>query len=587
MHALYRRTIPWLALVAALFVLVLAAPLTASAGPKLRAAPLSAEFLRYQADLKLRQTLGLDRVPGFRPGVVPAPMDPSAAGSARLDAARAAYPSTYDLRTYNKLSPVKNQEPWGTCWTFATFGSLESSLLPGELRDFSEDNLALTAGFDTGSTPALKYDHGGNYYMSTAYLIRWSGPVDESEDAYGDSYTPSGLTAKKHVQEVLYIPGGGYATDTANIKYALTTYGAVATSIHWDAGYYNAATASFYDWGSSAINHAVTIVGWNDGYAAANFAAAPAGPGAWLVRNSWGTSWGQSGYFWISYYDRFCATSDVFNAVYRGVEATTNYTGLYSYDPLGQTDTVGYGTDTAWGANVFTASQNQSIASVGFFTHVPNTTYTVYAGASLSALTSKGSGTASTPGFHTVKLSSPMNVTGGSSFAVAVRVTEPGQGYPIAMETAVSGFSSGATASPGQSYVSSDGSSWGDLWEFDNSANVCLKAYASASLPSVDTVGPVCGAKSATVRSGKICKLYLKVHDALSEKVTKQLVITTRTGKVKKRFSTGYEENYDGWWVVKNWRCRLPKGTYRIVVTGKDLAGNPASVTGRAKLKVL
>ena len=44
--------------------------------------------------------------------------------------------------------------------------------------------------------------------MSTAYLIRWSGPVDESEDAYGDSYTPSGLTAKKHVQEVLYVPGG-------------------------------------------------------------------------------------------------------------------------------------------------------------------------------------------------------------------------------------------------------------------------------------------------------------------------------------------------------------------------------------------
>ena len=72
------------------------------------------------------------------------------------------------------------------------------------------------------------------------------------------------------------------------------------------------------------------------------------------------------------------------------MEATTNYAGMYSYDPLGQSDTVGYGSETAWGANVFTASQSQSIAAVGFFTHVPNTTYTVYAGASLAASAGRG-----------------------------------------------------------------------------------------------------------------------------------------------------------------------------------------------------
>ena len=53
-------------------------------------------------------------------------------------------------------------------------------------------------------------------------------------------------------------------------------------------------------------------------------------------------------------------------------------------------------------------------------------------------------------------------------------------------------------------------------------------------------MGPVCAAKDAKVRSGRICKLYLKVYDALSEQVTKKLVVTTRSGKVKKRFSTGY-----------------------------------------------
>jgi C1A family cysteine protease len=583
MHAPYRRTIPWLALVAALFALILAAPLAASAGPVLRAAPHSAEFQRYQADLKLRQTLGLDRVPGFRPGVVPAPMDPSAAGSARLDAARGAYPSSYDLRAYGKLSPVRDQYPWGTCWTFATFGSLESCLLPGEPRDFSEDNVALNSGFDTGSTPALKYDHGGNYYMSTAYLIRWSGPVDESDDAYGDSITPSGLTAKKHVQEVLYIPGGEYATDTANIKYALTTFGAVATSIRWEDWYYNTATASFYDWGSSAINHAVTIVGWDDGYAAANFAATPPGPGAWLVRNSWGTSEHQSGYFWVSYYDRFCGTSAVFNAVYTGVESTTNYTGMYSYDPLGQSDTVGYGSETAWGANVFTATKGAAITAVGFFTHVPNTTYTLYSGATFDTLRPRGTGTISIPGFHTLELSPLMTLRSGMKFVVAMRLTSPGNGYPIAVEKAVTGFSSSATASPGQSFVSSDGSSWVDLTGWDSTANVSLKAYSSTY---TDNVGPRCAAQGVTVRRNRKCTFRIRVYDAVSEQVTKHLVVKTRSGKIKVRFSTEYGENYDGWWKVTGWKCRLAKGAYRILVTGEDHAGNKASVIGKATLKV-
>jgi len=586
MHWLNRKTLSWLALLTALCLLGLAAPFAAQAGPTLSSPPLSDEFLEYQADLKLSRAMGSDRLPGFRPGLIPTPMDPSAYGGVRLAAARGAYPSSYDLRSYNKLSPVKNQDPWGTCWTFATLGSLESCLLPGELRDFSEDHIALTSGFDTGATPALKYDHGGNYYMSAAYLIRWSGPVYESDDAYGDSYTPSGLTPRKHVQEVLYIPGGQYATDTANIKYALTTYGAVATSIRWgDGSSYKAATASFYYGGGSGYDHAVTIVGWNDGYAASNFATAPPGPGAWLVRNSWGTSWGQSGYFWISYYDRWCATDDVFNAVFNGVEATGNYTGMYSYDPLGQSDTIGWGSETAWGANVFTATRGEAITAVGFFTHEPNTTYTLYTGATFDTLRARGSGTVAIPGFHTLKLSRLMTLRNGMGFVVAMRLTSPGNGYPIAVEKAVDGFSSSATASAGQSFASSDGSDWVDLTKaYDSTANVCLKAYSSTYS---DTVGPRCAAQSVKVKRFKKCTFRIRVYDAVSEQVTKHLVVKTRSGRIKVRFSTDYAENYDGWWRVTGWKCRLAKGVYRIVVTGEDHAGNKASVVGGAKLTVL
>ena len=100
-----------------------------------------------------------------------------------------------------------------------------------------------------------------------------------------------------------------------------------------------------------------------------------------------------------------------------------------------------------------------------------------------------------------------------------------------------------------------------------------------------DTVGPVCAAKNVTVKRGKTCRLYFKVYDALSAKVTTSLVIKTKSGVVKKRWSWGYDKNIPGWWWTK-YTCRLRRGTYRIVVTGKDLAGNRQSVTGRATLKV-
>lgn len=707
MHARCPRIVAPLVLAAALIMVSLAAPPVWAAGPQLKAAPLSAEFLRYQADLNVRRSLGPDMIPGSRTGLVPAPMDPPAFGGARLDAARGVYPASYDLRTVNKVSPVKNQGAWGTCWTFATLASLESCLLPGELRDFSEDNVALNAGFDTGSTPAQKYNHGGNYSMSTAYLIRWGGPVDESEDAYGDSSTPPGLAANKHVQEVLYVPGGTAASDTANIKYALTTYGAVATSIDWESAYYSVGTASFYDYGGGSTNHAVTIVGWDDSFAASNFTSAPPGPGAWLVKNSWGTGWGRSGYFWASYYDQHCATDNVFNAVFEGVQATSAYSDFYSYDPLGQTGSVGVGSTTTWGANVFTARRSESVAAAGFFTPMPDTAYTVYAGPSLESLQARGSGSISMPGYHTVAFSSPMAVTDGATYVVAMSLTAPGDNHPIAVEYAVPGYSSTAAASPGQSFVSSGGSSWIDITTWDSTANVCLKAYTTSATPtptptpttgadddvpgvaipespligtisqstdqddvfrvalisgqalrasitgssgsdfrlylyapgttsvkdpaapclavasggdyprsfsykatasgtyyvgahagagagsysvtysitSGDTVGPRCAAKNVTVKRGRTCKLYLRVHDALSAKVTRRLVIQTKSGKIKMRWSSGYGESYNGWRSVK-YRCRLPKGNYRIVVTGQDLAGNKASVVGKATLRV-
>ena len=232
---------------------------------------------------------------------------------------------------------MKDQNPYGTCWSFAACGSLESCLLPGESRDFSEDNMVLTSGFNY---PGAPYDAGGQIFMSTAYLVRWGGPVYESDDAYGDAYTPAGLTPRKHVQEVDWLPVRTSALDNDGIKTAVMDHGAVDVSMGWygsssGSSYYNATTKSYYYNGSSSTNHEVLVVGWDDDYAAANFATTPAGNGAFIVKNSWGTGWGSSGYFYVSYYDAKFGRATNPSAVFNGAEPTDNYAGIYQYDPLG------------------------------------------------------------------------------------------------------------------------------------------------------------------------------------------------------------------------------------------------------------
>ncbi|MDP3564398.1 MAG: C1 family peptidase, partial [Methanoregula sp.] len=138
-------------------------------GPGL--APVNPEFLEYQKQLQLsgtkktmtRQTVtdltGKPSTRLFSLGEIPGTVDlshtrgqlitPDSASATVHNAGPDGHATSFDLRTSGKVSPVKDQTYFGTCWAFATFGSLESTLIPvNPTPDFSEKNLANLAGFD-------------------------------------------------------------------------------------------------------------------------------------------------------------------------------------------------------------------------------------------------------------------------------------------------------------------------------------------------------------------------------------------------------------------------------------------------------
>ena len=478
--------------------------------PVARVAPLNEALRRY---LEERAVAGAQAAPGSPAGgLVPAPIDFSRLSGAASAAAGPALPPAYDLRPLGRLGPVDDQGTYGACWAFAALDSLESVLMPTDPQDFSEDNLVLASGFDGDP-----YQTGGNALEAVAYLARWGGPLTAAEDAYGDATTPRGGLPVKHVQEVLFIPPRSGPLDNAGIKQAVIGYGAVYTVMYFggpDPAYFNDATDAYYCWGDEPFDHAVTVVGWDDGYARGKFLDGhePPGDGAFLVRNSWGASFGRDGYFWVSYFDSCIGSrlgppgttkenGDV-NAVVAGAEPAGNFEDIYQHDPLGWTDSLGFGSDTAWCAASYTAGSDDPLVAVSFYTAALDSSYEVYAGlGDTTQLNFRQAGSEPLPGYHTIRLDAPVPLEEGQTFTVAVKLVTPGHAFPIPLETNIDGYSSAASAAPGESYVSPDGVAWTDVTTMpeQRSTSVCLKAFTRPAGPE-DLTAPfttVSGASAA------------------------------------------------------------------------------------------
>jgi C1A family cysteine protease len=224
---------------------------------------------------------------------------------ARMPKTTEALPARFDWREQGAATQVQYQGACGACYAFAALANFESKLLiDGEgLFNFSENNVKECQWY---SAPCL----GGNYWRVANFLSK-QGTVLESCDPYApyEQFTCRDYCA--HIKTLLdwRVISYSEAPEPEVLKSYIYDHGPVFVAVNvghsdqWASEFatYDGSYTLYYP-GAGLVNHAVLIVGWDDDL------THDGGAGGWIVKNSWGTSWGgtcgygtEGGYFTIAY----------------------------------------------------------------------------------------------------------------------------------------------------------------------------------------------------------------------------------------------------------------------------------------------
>jgi len=190
-------------------------------------------------------------------------------------------------------TPVRNQGGCGSCWAFATVGPLECNILikDGVSVDLSEQWLVScnTSGWGCG---------GGwwahDYHDWKSDPCGGIGAVFESDFPYVATDAPCNCPYPHEytIERWSFIGTGGDIPSVDAMKQAILDYGPITAGVYVNSAFQGYTSGVFSGCAGGAINHGVTLVGWDDNQG---------DHGVWFMRNSWGPGWGEGGYMRIPY----------------------------------------------------------------------------------------------------------------------------------------------------------------------------------------------------------------------------------------------------------------------------------------------
>lgn len=425
-------------------------------------------------------------------------------------------PTTFDLRDYNDqnyVTAVKSQDG-GTCWTHGAMASIEGNLLMNGNwanaglalePDLSEYHLDWWNGFNTffnqdtlpNDGTGLDVHYGGDYRVTSAYLSRGEGAIKDTTYYY--SWYLNAPDRRSNRYDYFYVRDIEWYTldDSLNgietIKTKIMEHGVMGTCMAYNSQFIF--QYMHYQPQSSTLepNHAIAIIGWND-----NKDVGAPQPGAWLCKNSWGANWGNAGYFWISYYDKWAGRHPEMGAVSLHNVVEPFYDTIYYHDYHGWRDTK---TEVTSAMNVFTAEDTIEIIAASFYTAADSVNYTIkiydtFDGESLSGELTSMEGFISHTGFHTIDLTNTAIINKDDKFYLYLELDKGGQPFDRTSEIPVllGGNKSltivRSTSRHGQSYYKNDENNWIDFYDegepdWINTGNFCMKAIANKYSGSV------------------------------------------------------------------------------------------------------
>jgi C1A family cysteine protease len=260
-------------------------------------------IIKHNADPSQNFTLGINQFTDLTPDefkeqfVGGLRTEVGSYGCKSFSASGAGTPSSIDWRTKGAVTSVKDQGQCGSCWTFSSTGAIEGAwaISKGQLIDLSEQELVDCA---TGISYGSHGCNGGQMEGAFKFVIE-NGQCSLSSYPYTSGVTKTGGTCQKctpivHMSSCSDVK----PNDQLSLKAAVTQQ-PVAIAIEADTRYFQSYSSGVLTASTCGTNldHGVLIVG----YGTEN------GQDYWLVKNSWGTSWGENGYVKIA---RSSSTND-------------------------------------------------------------------------------------------------------------------------------------------------------------------------------------------------------------------------------------------------------------------------------------